>query len=457
MRLVVHSNRPGIPLAEKLLVGVMVALIAYASWARGGTSSGYQPPMAFLAVAAWLVFFAVSPVAARLRSLLKDPVFYAAVLFLILLGIQWFNSGRTLLYDYNVHKWIYTPPRIDWLPSAIDSREALEMLLWFFPAFTIVLCIRHGLESRRSVRFFFIALLASACLLALFGIAQFLSGTSSIYWRYPLPCRFFASFGYQNHGAAFFFLSFCLAIGLAFHALFRGVGGLLRTSLLVLALLVTLAATHLSLSRGMVILSWTAIAVAGTYLGVFYLREVSPAVRINLVAGTIAITMTACYFIISTAGSKLDDEMRVFKERGLLGDFDIRWWQIQGATAIWKDHPWFGVGGWGYRHLSPIYVDRQHWAFTKEIGRGNVHNDIIQFLAEFGAIGLGLLILAVSVMLRESLRSRWRHSPGLMLFILVGIGSVFLYSMVDIPFRCPAIMFSWFAMLAGISRYQRLG
>ena len=227
-------------ISERLVVTAVSLLLIYPAWVRGGTHSGCQWPMVLLAVCAWLVLLASLQPTSLLRSfaaprrtplrpsadglrrassgqLLRDPVVYLSILFLLLIGVQWWNAGRVVIFDYDSVNWVYSAPRILWLPSAVSPIEAREMLYWFFPALTLVLCVRHGLWSRASIRLVFGIMVVNAAVLGVFGIIQFLSGTSSIYWRFPLNGHFFASFGYSNHAAAYFTLLLSLSLGLCFY------------------------------------------------------------------------------------------------------------------------------------------------------------------------------------------------------------------------------------------------
>ncbi len=388
---------------EKWVVATVSLLLAYPAWVRGGTHSGYQAPMVWLAVAALVALAAtrgrvrtrnaergtrkesnaeggtgqaedhVGPsgqvvnekrqevsgknsafrVPLALRSLgeagssaFRDPVFYLAVLFLILIGVQWGNAGRALIFDYENHEWIYGAPRIAWLPSAVEAVEAKEMLLWFFPAFTVILCVRHGLSSRSSIRLLFRIMVLNACAVGVFGIVQFLSGTSSIYWRFPLKGQFFASFGYPNHAAAFFTLLLCLSLGLcirevAGRGMERKRKG--RIILLLVCALVCLAGANLSLSRAGIVASWLCVAIAGIYAIIVAFRNLSPAMRVNLIAGVLALTVLACFAVDWAARERLGKELEETANREkVISHLCGRWWQVTSAARIWKDHPWFG-------------------------------------------------------------------------------------------------------------------
>ena len=114
---------------------------------------------------------------------------------------------------------------------------------------------------------------------------------------------------------------------------------------------------------------------------------------------------------------------------------------------MWREAPWFGVGGWGFRHEYVRHVPRDYKYYLATPGKANVHNDTLQFLAEFGAVGAGAMALAVAAMGFPFLRRRAVHAPVVVLSGL-GLAAVVAHSCVDIPFRCPAILYTWIAVLA---------
>ena len=82
-------------------------------------------------------------------------------------------------------------------------------------------------------------------------------------------------------------------------------------------------------------------------------------------------------------------------------------------------------------------------------GKANVHNDPLQFLAEFGLVGAGLLAALVVALLRPLWdRHIWRQP--LVLFALLGLGLTFAHSLIDLPFRCPSILWLWGTSLAAL-------
>ena len=68
-----------------------------------------------------------------------------------------------------------------------------------------------------------------------------------------------------------------------------------------------------------------------------------------------------------------------------------------------------------------------------------------------GLVGFGLLAGAAGVMVREALGRQCRRD-AIWMMGMAGLGLVVVFSLVDLPFRCPAILFTWVALLAALPR-----
>jgi hypothetical protein len=73
-------------------------------------------------------------------------------------------------------------------------------------------------------------------------------------------------------------------------------------------------------------------------------------------------------------------------------------------------------------------------------GRANVHCDPLQFLSEFGMIGVLCMALAVAVLVSSAVSAR---RGVLFIWVVSGIVAVFVHSLIDLPFRCSAILLEW--------------
>lgn len=431
----------------------------------------------------------------------RDLFFYAGLAFLTYLAIQWWNAGRIMFFDVGLSEWRYSLPRHPGWPSAFMREEAAQMLTWFFPAWVLGLAVRSPTIGARKVRSIIRVIVYSAGLLSLVGIVQFVTQSKARYWIRPATDPFFASFGYTNHAAAFFVLSGALAAGLLYREVFRaqrvkfklgevqvpvdhGLNGArskrrtLRIMSMAACLLLCLVGANLSLSRAGVILAWALAGFAALYGLIRGWRKVGPVARVNLAAVTFA-TLCIFYFAVAGFGEKaIRNEFRATRPIHhrmfpILDNVNLylscRPLLDQVALEIWQDNRAFGVGGWGYRHLLAFYGPEEgRAALVENPGMANVHCDPLQFLTEFGTVGVGLMGIALLALIVPLFRrhkasavatdrnraGELQHNP-LMTMSLIGLILIVIFSLIDLPFRCPAILCTWVVVLAGMNKVSR--
>ena len=452
----------------RLVPFLLAFLLIYTAWAWAGLRPGFHrvgvaTAGLLLAAVAW------EGRGAAVRAAFRDPVFQLGLAFLAYLAVQWLNAGRTQYYDVGYRRWTYTnPPWPNW-PSAFARADAAQMLAWFFPAWAIAVAIRSGLASARVLRRLLMLVAINAGLLATFGLIQLASGTDAIFWVRPLKTHFFASFAYGNHAAPYFVLVGAWACGLLFREIFdvrnphRAALGRLRhpgrVALLVPAAVLCLAGANMGFSRAGVILAGVLAVFVVVYGWLRAWRLLSPAGRVNGAAVSLAV-VGSLYFLVAGFG-----------EGGIRKEFTLRaaepgvlrtlWDRIdlelggrpqyaRAAAAIWSAHPWFGVGGWGYKYLVADHVPATSWPALEKRGWANVHVDFLQFLAEFGAVGMALLLGALAVLARGACDFRRCRRDACWTLSVAGLALTVLFSGIDIPFRCPAILYAWTAMLAAL-------
>jgi O-antigen ligase len=440
------------------LLGSISALLGWSVWARGGTVVALQGPLPWIGLVL-LVFLLLdrwdpaNSGRSLLRPLCSDVVFLAGLSFLVLLTVQWWNAGRHPYFHPFDQRWVLTPTAHPGWPWAVDRDEAAEMLRWFFPAWALMLTLRHARNTAWLAKRVAWFLVCNAGLLALFGIAQTLSGTHQIFWLTPMSDHFFASFGYENHAASYFALIFALAAGMLLQRVslpgprVRGLSG--RPSLghlatVAICAVLCLAGMALSFSRtGMALavgLSGVALIVAAR----LFWPRVSFAQRVAVVAALIMGVATFFFVMASIGGGELAQKAALLPQADIPHELTSRLFMVRSAGAMWLDNPWFGVGGWGYRHFLPLQATAEHMTFGP--GDANVHNDAAQFLCEFGAVGLGLMLAATLAFMWPLLRQARHHlTPGL---ALAGMGllAVLFHSLLDLPFRSPGILNAWLAV-----------
>ena len=446
------------------------ALLAYTTWAWGGLRPSFHRVGVALA-AGVLVALAAEGRPAGMRAVLRDPVFYLGLAFLGYLAIQWFNSGREQYFDVGYRRWTYSDPPFPGWPSSFSRPEAAQMLAWFFPAWTIAIAIRSRLLARRALRGLLTFAVGSAAWLVAFGLAQYASGARAIYWRQPLEGHFFASFGYGNHAGPFFVLAESVALGLLFREIFDArrthadtpsamrLRHPWRVAGLLLAATLCAVGANMGFSRAGILLNAVLGLFAAGYLWKRAWSRLTSAGRLNLAALTAGV-LGVLFFLVAGFGEH--GIRREFKLRPVAPEtLDTVWERIdlelgrrpafaRAAWAIWREHPWFGVGGWGYRYLVANQVPEKYWPALETRGWANVHVDLLQFLAEFGAVGLGLLLAALGAMIRDVFALRCNRHDAFCAMAVAGLLLTVVFSFVDIPFRCPAILYTWVALLSSL-------
>lgn len=464
------------------LLFALFVLAAYPTWLRGGTPRDLQHPLVLLgliviATVVWIGSIHLNPAApgspgpARWMS---DPVFYGGLLFLGLIALQWLYAGRVQFFDPVAQVWTYSPPLRPGWPSAFTRHEAAEMLRWFFPAWAAAMAIRSGVPGATGTLLLWRILVLNASAVGILGMVQQQTGRPIFPFTEELgDLRFFASFGYENHAASFFVLMAALSAGLAVRDFLaprqRLRGG--RAALMLAAFAVNLAAAHFSLSRAGILLAWALVAVGCAWTAIRVWRGSGPVGRVNAVAGGVAILLALAMAIVAVGRKDIGKELASIGHVGdeVLDKHDIsltlgdRILLGRAALDMLRARPAFGVGGWGFRYLMPYSLPDDDWEWSgTALGKANVHNDPLQFLAEFGGVGAGLLTLAVVVMSvplfrRDTAGRRPVWANPVVFFALAGLAMVWIHSLIDLPFRCPAVLLSWTLVLAGVGEIARKG
>lgn len=466
-------------MTKKLLkygVAFHVALmVIYSSWARGGSSPYYLWALPYLALGVLEMMLLLPPasrdetpetaVGRLFRGLVRDPITYLGLALLAFLTIQWANGPCELVESAEAFSgWDYTKPPAPSLPFCVDRFEALQPLLWFIAVIVAVLAIRNSVKP--SGRYFLLKLIVvNGALLSVLGFAQLLTCPGKLYWYRVIPVYFFSTFGYPNHGGTFFVMTTALSIGL----LIRAIGDAehrRESGWLTLVFIANAAGIYGSLSRAAIIMGSLIIVVFFIY-ALFYLSTRVSRPRLMATA-SIAFFIACCVAIFAfTPGSPLKRELDTvdwenFSSSVYEGD---RKDLAEGAIDIWRDHPWTGVGGWGFRRYVGLYFPEEKWQELLAHGRANVHNDALQFLCEHGMIGFGLIVAITLVLLlhgmygvirtsREldirTMRTRsWIGSVSPCAWgVIAAVAAMAVHSTIDLPFRSVANMLIWFICLA---------
>ena len=449
-------------------------MVVYSAWARGGSSPAYVWALPWLCLGLLEMMLLLPPVrrgealraAARrmVGGILLDPVTYIGVALVGYLAVQWLNGPCALVQDPEAFSgWDYEPPPWKGMPFCIVREEALQVLLWFLAVVSAVVAVRHAV--RPSARYVILKVfVANGALLSALGFAQALTSHGRLFWYRPIPVYFFSTFGYPNHAGTFFVMMTAIGIGL----LLRAVGNKGRRgeiTWLAPALCLNAAGIYGSLCRAAIVMG-SLIVVAGFAYGLAYLWNRVSRVKVLAAAAIVAAVAVCAGVMALVPGSPLKKEIDTIDFTHLASVYEgDREELARAAVEIWNDHPWTGVGGWGFRRYVGLYMPEDRWAYLRTSGRANVHNDALQFLCEHGVIGFGLMAALALALLAHALArlplARRETSPStgrpLSWFGSVSpcvwasfaaIAAMAVHSTIDLPFRSIANTLVWFILLA---------
>lgn len=425
-----------------------------------------------------------------LGGLVRDPFFWTALAFFVYLLVPLFNVSLCPICDWRqIDAGVNPFPRFRFLPFCSHAGEHAGVLWWFGPALLTALGVRHGL-LRAGRRALVELLVWNATALALLGFVQLATGAAFPFWTKPeRPMPFFSVFGYVNTAGAFFAFAYALSLGLWFDCMGRVENAQqdlpqasprhlhVRTHYPLLAVSLNLCAVLATLCRAAIVLSAMLTGIFFVYL---VLRAFSGAdwrralrFRSAVAAALLMFGLFGAIFVY--APPEVGREIRSLSPLALADRVSGKGqYHTRVASAVMRDFPFFGVGGWGYRHFGPVYMTEKERRGMQRSGGANVHNDYLQFLAEHGLVGFGLLVACAWLLLRQTVQiwrqllvaemaaERSRMSPSSSLIFVVqplvvwsflGCVAVLVHAFGDCPFRSGSVMTMFFGVLAAMTGF----
>ncbi len=437
------------------------------------------------------------------RGLRKDPLLYFILLFLLILVVPFVNRGLCPSCDYpqimtlasttGLSAADVAKPPVPFAPFCVNAKEQFNVLLWFLPALTGALVAKHAL-LRQGKRVLMEMIVWNAAALAVLGFIQRGTGAEFPYWSKP-PERvgnFFSVFGYPNMAGSFFVMAFAFSVGLWQHRVAEvaalpklGKSNSLKEQALTrwLRAHYPLAAAVLlffgvlcTLSRAALMLLFALAFLAFVYyvLSLLFSRH-ERARRVRQAAFALGGGLFFLLLVSVFAPPELGREMSSIDSFGVLDRVSGKaQYHTRVAVEIFKDHPLFGVGGWGYKHFTVGYLTEDELRQKQSVGGANVHNDYLQFLCEHGAIGLllfiGIFLLLVYPIFRDWYRlyraARFVKAdkapprpraiyclPAGAFWIILGNLALMIHACGDCPMRSASVLSMFFVSLVCAEGY----
>ena len=407
--------------------------------------------------------------------LLRWPFFWFSLVFLVYLLIGALNPAAEVVRDERGW-WVQAiqPTFAVWLPTSVRSdyepMNAWRVLASFTATFSLVWGLWAGLTRRKPVLLVLWCLLLSGAAMGLVGILQHLNEAKAVLWTFPSSNEdFWGSFFYRNQAAAYLNLILVAAAFLFFYHAVKTRQNLRSGGPHFLCFFLfagTATSIGLALSRGGIlfglILSFVFIALLLLYAiqSIFHVRSLILSVL------TLLLLSVGSYSII------IYIDLDAIEQR--FGDIEATIENAdQNARAISTQATWemaqarlaqgWGAGSFRYifpmyqRNYPKIYYSRYH---PQKGGSGRsmfryAHNDIVQFVAEYGLVGTSLIFGGIAMLVLQSLY----HSRGqtfAVLILLAGTSQAFGHAFLDFIFNSPAYWMAFIGLLVAAAKLLQL-
>lgn len=486
--------------ARNILLVHLAVLVVVFSWVHGGTRPDLLAPVIpwlTVILLEWLLVFPQAKTTETLaesrrrvwRALARDPLTYVSAVLTVLLVIPLFNVAPAPYFDEAKKLWLNPAPPVAWLPGCVSPDQHAVLLLWFPPALVAALGAKHGL-LKKGKRILLEVICWNGAALAVLGFVQLMAETKELLWLTPMGSYFFSTFGYPNFAGAFFTLIAAVSLGLWFQQVVKMAGlapsfvvseedepSLIRTHRMLLPAALSFLGAFASLSRAAILLSSLVAVILTVYMFAYVWNRITAGTRVMIVSLTGALVLAIGVSLVVFKLDSLKREVSTITVRSVVERVTgSGYYHARAAKAMFRDHAVFGVGGWGY----PIYLHQYLTPDdTKRIqiqGGANVHNDSLQFLAEQGFVGFGLLVASALLLALPLLwqavclcrvmpaqeipggSAKWGGRllciPPPVVAVWVGTCATVCHSLGDLPFRAPSILIVWVLSLACVTGWM---
>lgn len=394
------------------------------------------------------------------RRLLGFPVFWLGLAFLVYILIQGLNPAWVQIRGEQGW-WLDEANPVAWLPSGVDSgyrnMNAFRVLVSFGAAHLLVCGLWVGLRRRLCVILLLWIFVVSGVAMAMVAILQKFTEADAVLWSIPSPnSDFWGTFFYRNEAVAYLTLVIAISGVLYFYHLNqseqRGTSGGPHLLLFVFAA-IAYASIALALSRGGVIFGGLMTVCFFFAVLVRWLYKSSAHSPVPLMALTALLLISGGYTAfryvdVEAIKTRFGDVEKTLE----MADRDSRAITTTITWQMFQEKPLFGWGAGSWRYVFPLYQKSypEIYYLHQDPKRGWVgrkiyyyaHNDIVQFLCEYGMIGCSFLLLSFAYWISLSC---FKVSGNVLsvLMLLAGIGVAFGHAAVDFIWQSPAC---WLAL-----------
>lgn len=411
---------------ERGILGLILSILIYAPLATGAVRP-YEflvvQGLSVLVAGLWVVRIWVTPEA----KIFWPPVSWGVFLFILYAIVRCLSADIPYL----------------------AQQELVRVVIYGFLFFAII----NNVKRAELAQVVVVALIILAAGLAAYAAFQFLT-RSQFVWTYQRPWQYMGrgsgTFINPNHLAGFLEMILPLAVGLTLMGRLKPVAKIF----IGYAALVILAGIGFSVSRG----GWLATGVM--LVAMFLVTFTKSGSRLKALTIFMVLLGIAIAFV---NGSPLERRVQLSLKSGQFED--ARLWIWDSAVALWKDYPWLGGG--------PGHFDQRYGKYRQADWRVQgrpqyVHNDYLNTLADWGVVGLGIIILTVGLLMHGFIRTwaqvrrnhgdlnrRGSNREALLLGAMFGIFAMLLHSVVDFNMQIPANAMLLVTLMGIITSFRR--
>jgi O-Antigen ligase len=439
---------------------LFLAVLIYAPWAYGGTTS------ASIQIINWLLLAAFTLWIVELLVRWRRPRFPRFLLFLTvaLIGIGgWMGLNAISIYDSDFHSFV---PLRNFAPYLTGSVDYAISTAWIVRGALLLCATLFVADLSQSNRWllrlwYTIGLVAGS--IAFLGLLQKATGARMIFWQTAPPwgvTTFFATYYYHGNAGAFLNLVWPLSAGLALRAFTTRSHPAMR-AIWVSVFVLTLAAVVANTSRMAQLIALLLLTAICLQFGPALLRKVSRTNKNVALAGAIAILLPM--FALGWA-SHLEQPLNRWQTLSQSVPYDARWIAARVAIGALPDIGLFGFGPGTFRVVFPSYNNAANkhapgtWRF--------LHEDYLQTLLEWGWLGSSLWALLLFGGIAIGIRSYKKYAARdwtprrrlLQPFAIIALVGVALHALVDFPLQIASIQLyvaTYLGLCWGSKAWQR--
>ncbi|WP_269540960.1 O-antigen ligase family protein [Cerasicoccus fimbriatus] len=468
MRYKEHESGSMPQIATQIAIGQASILIVFSSWALGGRYPGCGYIIALIGLAGLipLIKFWSDAEWEGFKGWLIKLSPWIALIFLML--ISWLNP----MYNPEISpesEYILWQPNetIPFLPICYNPMRTQEYIAIFIGCMITGASVFTVIRDRKSIITLLSIVAINGVLLAVIGGWFKLSNNPKVLGVFdPVNPLFYASFRYYNHWVAYALLCLGAALTVAEakikqYTLEENFDRIKqRWDIVWVAISVMIwISIPLSGSRSGLLFAALFITIAGIHLAFAYKNRSSIFTHLSRRSrNTLGISLLVTATILGGIGANLSWD---FVNKGIekskaqieSGEIDQRFYASpRDCWHMFKDRPIWGWGLGSYAHVFYSYAGPE---YRHELGKIKVrneyaHNDWMQYLVEFGAIGFALLISIPSGIIFLTIKHQRKNSESY--WIALSVGLFLTFASFDFPFGPSAGIAIFFVCFAACAR-----